>query len=1094
MSLFLFGGYLAFGQEITLDLPKIFPASPEAANLGRFGEVPVNTSVGMAEFSVPIYTIKEYDFDLPISLSYQHNGLVVDQIPGHLGMGWSLDAGGMITRQVRGRPDEGPAGYIGTQMTGLNKVIPYIQNTLPSAERNEMNIMVSEGILDTQPDKFVVNVGNLNATFYFDENKEIFTLPYKPYKIQLIDSNDFEQGFVVTDDYGIEYYFQEIEETKRTWAPVEEAAAALLNGYVSGWKLTEIKLPSSRSIYFYYDNGNNSVIHYQRVKSQTYKQRLTGDCDEPLPLSTKTRDYKITSKLLKEIVFPSGKLQFNNVIAPDSGGGNDDMNKYLSYLSSIELKDNFDQLVSRFDLIFDNTNKTRKLLTEVKLNNDPTRTYQFEYEGTPPDDIPWSQQDFWGYYNNNQDGGFFNSLGVSYQNRASDFTKAVLGSLKKITYPTKGYTEISYEANSVKREGNEIPYECSTAEMNTSETAFAILGSVEQNAGTNYVSDTKFITVEEPYLYAAISIWTRKIDAEGGDIYGDASAEIFQVGSVTEICGSDACSGEDAPYPLLGCQGTSRSLASGPLDNLPKEERYHLNRVKLNPGQYRLFAEVDNEAGLSMTPGDELRAEVTVHFYDANGNPPPTVLNIDVGGTRVSQIKSCPDNDPNNCIIKEYNYLDASGESVGDLFRKRNVLSYELETLEYSKPPPFAEFCTSTWRIHSSASNVPLSYYMGSHVFYNGVEEKTVNNQGESLGFLERSYTFSDNVQQQYDYPFLAKDDKEYMNGHVLSENMYDAQNSVVLESTNQYDFIGLSGLNAKDAYSLSIAPYYIENISFGITFYSSNHTLFSNATAKSWLIGTNQKQWEGISNIETQINRTYSSPQGHLKTEEEEGSNGKTDKMEYFYPYDLATGTYQNLINQNRISKAVQVKSYSENDVMSNTLSEYQWFGNTGILEPGILKNAKGDDSPSDRLVYHRYNNYAQPVELSLFSGAHTVYIWGYNSTLPVAKLENVNYSQISTATINNIQNLSNLDNDNCTGLSGCDEANLRDALNDLRVLFPEAIITTYTYDPLVGPTSMTDSKGYTIYYQYDQHNRLEYVLDSQENLIEKMEYHYKN
>ena len=114
--LLLFSIETVFSQNPN-DLPKIFPASPEASNLGRFGEIPVNLSVGMANFSVPIYTIEEAGFQLPIALNYQYNGLVVDQVPGHLGMGWSLSAGGMLTRQMRGRPDEDAAGYIGAQMT-----------------------------------------------------------------------------------------------------------------------------------------------------------------------------------------------------------------------------------------------------------------------------------------------------------------------------------------------------------------------------------------------------------------------------------------------------------------------------------------------------------------------------------------------------------------------------------------------------------------------------------------------------------------------------------------------------------------------------------------------------------------------------------------------------------------------------------------------------------------------------------------------------------------------------------------------------------------------------------------------------------------
>ncbi len=46
-----------------------FP-SPEAAELGKYGQVPVSYFNGLPEIAIPIYTVKCKDIDLPISLSY----------------------------------------------------------------------------------------------------------------------------------------------------------------------------------------------------------------------------------------------------------------------------------------------------------------------------------------------------------------------------------------------------------------------------------------------------------------------------------------------------------------------------------------------------------------------------------------------------------------------------------------------------------------------------------------------------------------------------------------------------------------------------------------------------------------------------------------------------------------------------------------------------------------------------------------------------------------------------------------------------------------------------------------------------------------
>jgi YD repeat-containing protein len=45
-----------------------------------------------------------------------------------------------------------------------------------------------------------------------------------------------------------------------------------------------------------------------------------------------------------------------------------------------------------------------------------------------------------------------------------------------------------------------------------------------------------------------------------------------------------------------------------------------------------------------------------------------------------------------------------------------------------------------------------------------------------------------------------------------------------------------------------------------------------------------------------------------------------------------------------------------------------------------------------------------------------------------------------------------------------------------------------------LVGITSVTDPRGKTVYYKYDEFNRLEFVKDNEENILSKNQYNYKN
>lgn len=55
------------------------------------------------------------------------------------------------------------------------------------------------------------------------------------------------------------------------------------------------------------------------------------------------------------------------------------------------------------------------------------------------------------------------------------------------------------------------------------------------------------------------------------------------------------------------------------------------------------------------------------------------------------------------------------------------------------------------------------------------------------------------------------------------------------------------------------------------------------------------------------------------------------------------------------------------------------------------------------------------------------------------------------------------------------------------------DARMVTYTYDPLVGKTSETDANNATLYYDYDEFNRLKRVRDQKGNIIQHYVYHYK-
>src|ERR1700722_12616602 len=88
-------------------------SSPNAAALGKFGDIPVGYHTGVPQIGIPFYTVQAGPLKLPISLDYHASGIKCMEPASWVGTGWALNAGGVITRTVQGQPDEvGPDASI----------------------------------------------------------------------------------------------------------------------------------------------------------------------------------------------------------------------------------------------------------------------------------------------------------------------------------------------------------------------------------------------------------------------------------------------------------------------------------------------------------------------------------------------------------------------------------------------------------------------------------------------------------------------------------------------------------------------------------------------------------------------------------------------------------------------------------------------------------------------------------------------------------------------------------------------------------------------------------------------------------------------
>lgn len=146
--------------------PKPNEVAPVAQSwsFSKYGGANVNLYTGTINIDVPMYTYKDPDFEIPISLGYASNGYKPNIQTGILGLGWYLNAGGIITREIRGIADNYYGeGYFKMQNKRIVKgeYYKYSTNNV-SFKQDGTNVFY-----DTQPDVFHFNFMGHTGYFVF---------------------------------------------------------------------------------------------------------------------------------------------------------------------------------------------------------------------------------------------------------------------------------------------------------------------------------------------------------------------------------------------------------------------------------------------------------------------------------------------------------------------------------------------------------------------------------------------------------------------------------------------------------------------------------------------------------------------------------------------------------------------------------------------------------------------------------------------------------------------------------------------------------------------------------------------------------------
>lgn len=457
---------------------QVIPPSPEAAALGRYGNVPVSLFTGTPEINIPLYELKGNSLSLPISLSYNASGFKPEEMATWTG-NWSLNAGGLITRSVLGNPD--------TKENYFNAV-----NPLTPPFGSDMFAMydymtyVQQGTLESQPDAYYYNFASHSGKFYLTPGQDI--IKKRRNDLNIISGITMDNSnFTVTDGQGITFRFTESEMTRSIPFDQEGQLSYLIYNYPSAWYLTEMTSADGveKMIFEYYSTTGGQELTAHALQNRYSSYRYS---DNPCFLDA---GGAVGSEYGSTPPFSSVKRKFLKKISLQR---NNETVAFIDFVSSAGQREDSDFQEDRLlneIRIYSRTNGTEKLMKHYTLgygyfiNNSNTFTkkrlrldalqerpvrggtpsnppYYFTYNVSGP--VPerfTANLDHWGFYNAENNTSLIPILTVNNHlgspalvganaNREPRLGGSSLTMLTKIQYPTGGYTAFDYELNEAK--------------------------------------------------------------------------------------------------------------------------------------------------------------------------------------------------------------------------------------------------------------------------------------------------------------------------------------------------------------------------------------------------------------------------------------------------------------------------------------------------------------------------------------------------------------------------------------------------------------------------------------------------------------------
>ena len=859
---------------------------------GQYADIPVSHNTGTGSVTVPLHTITDGPLSLPVSLNYHTAGNIVSVPASSAGLGWNLHVGGMISRTIKGLPDE-------TKDRG------YYHHG--GKDRSRMG----NPYYDMEPDMFTYNIGGQSGKFFIDGNQKVQMVPLSDIKIEIsLEPWLLASPGVVGAGYalnritailpnGIKYHFKE-KDTQGSgtsgWGNIRTIPVGwFLEKITSADLLHTINVEYKTHIYVFKtpDICGGTMLYknwWGAFKTKTLCETSHGEEIPSYHLVNSRYPTKITtSSGTEEIIFTHQDRK--------------DLRRHFHYpdhraqmITGLQVKNgnvcfryDFDQSYFTDDQLGIEESKL-KLEGVQKKSCDGSVTepaWKFEYRGYTASNgkqfAPATNNknvDHWGYYN--YDGGIGPNTGddltprgtrglvagewrtFGSANRQTNEEAMKHGTLQRVTYPTGGNLKLDVEANRYKVDGSKRTA-LSMSHYNASSTPTSSSRSFPYTTTIhNSINPRWELCVTSTSEFGFNSLSSAKVEVIG------ASGTVISTVAANGYGGCDQLGGS---LPIVGFPYGG----NGP-----------------------------------MIPGKTYTIKITATSADVDfkieyENQPTEKL---CGGLRLKRTKIHDGISTSRDIIKTYSYNlnDEIGISSGEL----------------TKTPTYYFKLHDRTALFTSHSTAPLSDFQGYHISYPRVNIDYNGIGHEELKFGSASSTASS---PSTAYPQTP----HYFDAYASSlsrKNTFDEQGREVKSVTNyatssSYRYFGNSSATG---YISSIQELDIhKSTGFRKEIFSTPYQIRTGLYQKRKVIST-------VDGVQTVTDYKYGSANLLPKEVIMQNSNGDVEKTVYRYAADYPTTSIRDsLISNNMIHLPYTTQKYHNGVWVDGSKQDYRFYRETG-------------------------------------------------------------------------------------------------------------------------------------------------------------------